>query len=170
MRAADPLPCRRQPALTCPPTSHHLPAASPAPTHYQPTARHSFFCHQRPANKMPACDQATASPAPGHPWRAINALPQAHHLPTARPPLRSAPPTNSQPVAKPALPTKAKKVMYDLRSFRFHRLNAGGFWQSRDAPHRLMRDPKSSSFFLLSARGFSLSGDATHRLLYDEPF
>ena len=66
-------------------------------------------------------------------------------------------------------PIAAKKVMCDPQSFCFYVLNAGGFWQSRDAPHRLMCDPQSFCFYVLNAGGFWQCGDAPHRLMCEKP-
>ena len=40
-------------------------------------------------------------------------------------------------------PVAVKKVMCDPQSCCFYVLNAGGFWKSRDARHRLMCDKPS---------------------------
>jgi len=40
--------------------------------------------------------------------------------------------------------------MYDPQSFFAYVLNAGGFWLSRDAPHRLMCDPQSFCIYVLN--------------------
>jgi len=61
------------------------------------------------------------------------------------------------------------RLMCDPQSCCFYVLNAGGFWQSRHAPHRLMCDPQSCCFYVLNAGGFWQSRDARHRLICDKP-
>jgi len=59
--------------------------------------------------------------------------------------------------------------MHDPQSFCVYVLNAGGFWVSRDAPHRLMYDPQSFRMYVLNAGGFWQCRNARHRLMCNNP-
>ena len=152
-RAADPLLCRREAAATFLPTIHCLPANSALPTPHQPTAR-------RPLS--------TASPPPTNSLPATRP-PPCHHLDApCEPSARCHQPTSCHPPAhhyvaccpramspSPSHPTAAKKNIYDSLSFRVYVLKAGGFWLSRDAPHKSMCDCGSWGFHSLKGRGLS---------------
>jgi len=136
-RARPPRACRHLPADDQSPTRNKFTAYPPLV--YRPPSTCLEY-HQPTANRPTAPHRATAFSSPSYPSHAVSELPPAHCLPTARPPLCTPPPSTSQPVAEPSLPTSAKKLTYDPECFCFHVLNASSFQRPRDVPHRLTSD------------------------------
>jgi len=108
---------------TSPPPAAHFLTASPPPT------------NRLPATRPPPCHRLATPCAPSaRCHQPTSCQPPAHHYVACRP-------TTASP--SPSHPTSAKKVIYDPQSFCVYVLNAGGFWQCRDARRRLMCDKPS---------------------------